>query len=132
MTAFDSGALVAHLKAEEGALAVRQMLIDHKGEMCIHTVNLLGIHYNFRRERDAAYADDIIDQIKGMGIEVRGDLDIEFLRDTSFLKVNHKISLGDTFGFALARRLNCEFVSTDHHELDAVHAAGICKTNFIR
>ena len=100
--------------------------------MFIHAVNLLEIHYNFRRERDAAYADDIIDQIRDMGIEIRNDLDIEFLRDTSFLKVNHKMSLGDTFGVALARRLNCEFVSTDHHELDAVAAAGVCKVNFIR
>ena len=100
--------------------------------MFIHAVNLLEIHYNFRRERDAAYADDIIDQIREMGIEIRNDLDIEFLRDTSFLKVNHKMSLGDTFGVALARRLNCEFVSTDHHELDAVAAAGVCKVNFIR
>ena len=100
--------------------------------MFIHAVNLLEIHYNFRRERDAAYADDIIDQIRDMGIEIRDDLDIEFLCDTSFLKVNHKMSLGDTFGVALARRLNCEFVSTDHHELDAVAAAGVCKVNFIR
>ena len=69
MIAFDSGALVA-----------RQLLIDHQGEMFIHAVNLLEIHYNFRRERDAAYADDIVAQIR--------DLDIEFLRDTSFLKVN--------------------------------------------
>ena len=84
MIAFDSGALVAHFKAEDGALVVRQMLIDHKGEMCIHAVNLLEVHYNFRRERDAAYADDILDQIKDTGIEIRNDLDVEFLRDTSF------------------------------------------------
>ena len=132
MIAFDSGAVVAYFKAEDGAPVVRQLLIDHQGEMFIHAVNLLEIHYNFRRERDAAYADDIIQQIGDMGIEIRDDLDIDFLRDTSFLKVNHKMSLGDTFGVALARRLGCEFVSTDHHELDAVHAAGVCKLRFIR
>ncbi len=132
MIAFDSGAVVALFKAEDGAPVVRQLLIDHKGEMFIHAVNLLEIHYNFRRERDAAYADDILVQIEDMGIEIRNDLDIEFLRDASFLKVKHQMSLGDTFGIALARRLNCEFVSTDHHELDAVHAAGICKVLFIR
>lgn len=132
MIAFDSGAVVALFKAEDGADVVRQLLIDHKGECFIHAVNLVEIHYNFRRECDAAYADDILEQINDMGIEIRNDLDIDFLRDTSFLKVNHKMSLGDTFGIALARRLNCEFVSTDHHELDAVAASGVCKLLFIR
>ena len=132
MIVFDSGAIVALFKAENGASVVRQLLVEHKGESFIHAVNLLEIHYNFRYERDAVYADDILAQIKDMGIETRNDLNLEFLRDTSFLKVNCKMSLGNTFGVALARRLDCEFVSTDHHELDAVHAAGVCKVNFIR
>ena len=132
MIAFDSGALVALFKAEDGAPVVAQLLIDHKGECFIHAVNLLEIHHNFRREADEAKADEIIVLIEAMGIETRTDLDIEFLSDASFLKVNHKMSLGDTFGIALARRLNCEFVSTDHHELDAVHAAGVCQVRFIR
>lgn len=42
------------------------------------------------------------------------------------------MSLGDTFAVALARRLNCPLISTDHHELDAIHAAGVFKVAFIR
>ena len=55
MLAFDSGALVALFKAENGAV-VRQLLIDHKGECFIHAVNLLEVHPNFRRELDAVAA----------------------------------------------------------------------------
>ena len=133
MIVFDSGALVALFKAEIGAPVVTQLLIDHKDECVIHAVNLLEIHYNFRRESDEAYADSIVELVSDdMGVETRNDLDIDFLRDTSFLKNNHKMSLADTFAVALARRLSCELISTDHHELDAVLAAGVCQIHFIR
>ena len=90
------------------------------------------IYYGCLREGGADYADKVLDTIARAGVEIRNDLDIDFIRDTSFLKVNHQMSLGDTFGVALARRLKCEFVSTDHHELDAVTASGVCDVKFIR
>ena len=111
---------------------MRQVLRDNKGQCVIHAVNLMEIYYGCLREGGSDYADKVLDTINRAGVGIRTDLDIDFLRDTSFLKVNHKMSLGDTFGVALARRLDCEFVSTDHHELDAVDAAGVCKLNFIR
>ena len=132
MQVLDSGPIIAILKFENGAALARQLLRDNQGNCVIHAVNLMEIYYGCLREGGSDYADRVLDTIARAGIEIRNDLDIEFLRDTSFLKVNHKMSLGDTFGVALARRLNCEFVSTDHHELDAVDAAGVCKVNFIR
>ncbi len=33
---------------------------------------------------------------------------------------------------ALARRVGGTFLSTDHHELDALKAAGVCEVEFIR
>ncbi len=132
MFALDSGALLAVIKFEDGAASTRQILRDNKGQCVIHAVNLMEIYYGCLREGGSIYADKVLNTIDRAGIAIRNDLDIEFLRDTSYLKVNHKMSLGDTFGIALARRLDCEFVSTDHHELDAVHAAGVCRVNFIR
>ena len=132
MLVFDSGPIIAILRFEQGAASARQLLRDNQGNCVIHAVNLMEIYYGCLREGGSDYADKVLDTIARAGIEIRNDLDIEFLRDTSFLKVNHKMSLGDTFGVALARRLGCEFVSTDHHELDAVGAAGVCKLHFIR
>ena len=132
MLVFDSGPLIAILNFEQGAASARQFLRDNQGECVIHAVNLMEIYYGCLREGGSDYADKVLDTITRAGVKIRNDLDIEFLRDTSFLKVNHQMSLGDTFGVALARRLNCPLVSTDHHELDAVHAAGVCKVNFIR
>ncbi len=131
MIALDSGPLIAGISLEEGADEMARLLKQHKGEIVIHAVNLLEISYHFERLKDADYAVQILDAIEQSGVEVRGDFDRAFIKDTSFLKVNHKMSLGDTFAVALARRLNCELISTDHHELDAVHAAGVCRVNFI-
>ncbi len=132
MIVFDAGALIAFIKGEAGQDVIEQLLLIHQGECFIHAVNLLEVHYNAEREQGANYAQSLVQDIADAGIETRTDLDTNFLRDLSFLKVSHKMSLADTFGIALARRLGCQFASTDHHELDAVRAAGVCDVLFIR
>ena len=132
MIVLDSGAVIAMLKFEEGVATVRQLLRDNRGQCWMHAVNVLEVHYGSARKGGVAYADRVLNAMNRAQIETRDDLDIVFLRDTSFLKVNHKMSLADTFAVTLARRLNCELVSTDHHELDAVVAEGVCRVNFIR
>ena len=67
-----------------------------------------------------------------IGVLQRDDLDRDFLRDAAFVKLAHKMSFADSFAVALARRLSCPLVSTDHHELDAVKSAGVCDVVFIR
>lgn len=132
MIVFDAGALIAFINEEAGVDVVEQLLLDHSGQCFIHAVNLLEIHYDMERAHGSAHAQAMMQLISQAGIITQGDLDNAFLKDASFLKVNCKMSLADTFGVALARRLNCEFVSTDHHELDAVHAADVCDVLFIR
>lgn len=132
MLVFDSGPIIAILKFEQGAASARQLLRDNQGECVIHAVNLMEIYYGCLREGGSDYADRVLDTIARAGIVTRNDFDRDFLRDAAFVKNAHRMSLADSFGVALARRLNCELISTDHHELDAVHAAGVCKVHFIR
>ncbi len=132
MIVFDSGALIAIVDFEPGALFARRLLRKHRGACFIHAVNLLEVYYGFLRVKGVAHADKTLDFIERHGVEVRADSDRAFLQDAGFLKVSHQTSLADTFGVALARRLGCQFASTDHHELDAVHAAGVCDVIFIR
>lgn len=129
---FDAGALIALARLEPGAFVVRQLLRAHADSCYIHAVNLLEIHYGFQRDKDTAYADRILQLIDRAGVETRTDLDRAFLQDASHLKANYALSLADTFGVALARRLAVPLVSTDHHELDAINAAGVCQVLFIR
>ena len=132
MIALDAGAPMALFKREEGAAEMRRLLRAHREETFIHAVNFLEIFYNTEREFDRARAERVWDIVDRLKIQVRHDFDRDFLRDASFVKTQHKMSLADCFAVALARRLNCPLVSTDHHELDAIHAAGVCSVLFIR
>ena len=132
MIVLDSGAFLAMVKREPGGFEMRRLLRQHRGETFIHAAQLLEIYYGIqsgfgiaRAERAWAVSD------KNYVIQ-RSDFDRDFLRDAAFVKLSHKMSFADSFAVALARRLNCALVSTDHHELDAVHAAGVCDVVFIR
>lgn len=131
MIVFDAGACRSG-QAGAGRAVVRQLLRAHAGGCCIHAVNLLEIHPGFERDKGAAYAERMLQLIDRAGVQTRNDLDQAFLKDASHVKAAHKMSLADTFGIALARRLNVPLVSTDYHELDAVDAAGVCQVLFIR
>lgn len=132
MIVLDAGALVALINSEPGAATVRQLLRANKGACFIHAVNLLEVYYGFERAKGATYAQRVLDLVERAGIETRGDFDRPFLEDAGHIKTQHKMSLADTFGVALARRTGAPFITTDHHELDAVDAAGVCLITFIR
>ncbi len=132
MIALDSGAFLAAVKSESGASVMRKLLREHSGQTFIHAANLLEIYYGIERDHGRQMAERVWLLIDKKLIRVSNDLDREFLRDAAFVKNAHRMSFADSFAVALARRLNCPLISTDHHELDAVHAAGVCDVKFIR
>ncbi len=132
MIALDSGALLAVVKSEGGASAMRKLLREHSGQTFIHAANLLKIYSGIERDHGREKAERVWLLLDKKLIRVSNDLDREFLRDAAFVKNTHRMSFADSFAIALARRLNCPLISTDHHELDAVAASGVCKVEFIR
>lgn len=132
MIVLDANALIAIFNREAGAVNARRLLRQHRGETFIHAMNFYEVFYGYERDKGRAYAERIWANLDNAEIQVRNDMDRALLRDASFMKSNHKMSLADSFAVALARRLDCALVSTDHHELDAVHAAGVCDVVFIR
>ncbi len=132
MIVLDANALIAIFNREAGAVNARRLLRQHRGETWIHAVNFYEVFYGYERDVNRAFAERIWANLDNAKIQVCNDLDRPFLRDASFVKTSHKMSFADSFAVALARRLNCSLVSTDHHELDAVHAAGVCNVIFIR
>lgn len=132
MIVFDAGALIALARMEPGALIVRQLLRSNKGNCVIHAVNLLEIHYGFSRVNGVVFADRVLRLVDEVDVQTRADFDRDFLKEASHLKASYKLSLADTFGVALARRLDAPFISTDRHELEPLERAGICRVVFIR
>ena len=89
------------------------------------------------RSVDQDYAEENIATLKAAGIEERNDLDGAFWRDVANLiadarRDGGKLALGDAFGIALARRLSADFVTADHHEIEVLQQAKVCRAIFIR
>ncbi len=132
MIVLDANALIAIFNRENGAVNARRFLRQHRGETWIHAMNFYEVFYGYERDMGRDFAERIWANMDKAEIQVCNDLDRLWLRDASFIKSHHKMSFADSSAVALARRLNCAQVSTDHHELDAVKAAGVCDVLFIR
>jgi PIN domain nuclease of toxin-antitoxin system len=133
MTAvLDAGAAIAYLHDEPGAEVVESVILATSSACVMHAVNLYEVYYDFLRRTDGPTALGVVRALRDNGLAVREDLDEALWLDAGRLKVAHSLSVADTFAVALARRLEAELLTTDHHELDAVSAAGECRIRFIR
>lgn len=90
------------------------------------------MYYDFIRRADDATAEQAIADLVVAGVTERADLDPALWRDAGRLKAGRRLSLADAFGVVLAQRLGAEFVTSDHHEFDALASASICPILFIR
>lgn len=132
MFVFDSSALISVLRNEKGANNVLA-LVNSGAELFVHSLNLVEVFYDLSRSNDVLFARTAIERFTQGGLIERTDMDIAFREDVAQLKADwRRASLADCCGLALARRLNAEFVTADHHEMDALSAANIAKTRFFR
>ena len=129
----DAGALLAFLKKEPGWQAFRDLLRQPEVVCYAHAANLAEVFYDTRRFPGEDTAQEALRRLADTGILFREDFERAFWQDAARIKADHRrVSLADCFGLALARRVACPFLSTDHHELDAICAAGVCAVEFIR
>ena len=128
----DSGALIAYLQGEPGGNEVALLLADTQNALSVHAVNLTEVYYHFLRAFDEPTADNAINDLISDGMIVREDLDMSFWKSVGKLKARGRLSLADCFCIALAQRLSCEVVTTDHHEFDPLVSLNLCTFRFIR
>jgi len=128
----DACAMIAFLKGEEGADVVENALLDEGSQCMAHAINLCEVFYDFHRAGGESAADNAIADIKALGLVERDDFDEPFWRDAGKLKAQGKISLADCFAITLTNRVGGTLLTSDHHEMDAIVAAGICSVTFIR
>ena len=133
----DASALVALFKAEPGADVVAALFADPTVEVFAHAANLCEVFHAIWRFEDEARAHAVIQELALAGLVERADMDGAFWRDAGALIAARRIAkssfpLGDALGVALARRLDAEFVTSDKHEVEPLHNAGLVKARFIR
>ncbi len=128
----DANAMIAMLYDEPGADVV-ESLLKQQGAVCwAHAINLCEVFYAVVRSNGESKAQASLAGLKALGIRTRADMDDQFWQDAGRIKAAHRLSLADAFAVALARKVNGELVTSDHHELDPLAQAGVCQINFFR
>jgi PIN domain nuclease of toxin-antitoxin system len=130
---FDACAVIALIKREAGFGEVLSLLEARVNRCVLHGVNLCEVFYDLLRQDQELDPEVLAETLRSNGFEIDTDLPLELWSLAGRLKVQlRRVSLADCFGLALTLREGATFVSTDHHELDPVHEAGVCPIHFIR
>ncbi len=128
----DSTAMIAFLTNEPGAEVIENILNEPNSVCLAHAINLCEIWYQVFRASGETAADQTINLLASLGIATRSDFDNAFWREAGKLKGSHRMSLADALGLSLTLRVGGKFITSDHHELDPVEAAGIVPITFFR
>lgn len=130
---FDSSALIAFFRKEQGADIVEAALCDEASESSLHAVNACEIYYDLMRSNGESVAEEALRKLEKLGVRIARDMDTLFWKSVARRKAAGRISLADCFALALAERLGGELFTSDHHEFDRLATAeSAIKITFIR
>ena len=131
----DACALITYLNDENGAETVERLLDGaESGEYTITMgkINLLEVYYGLFRQLGQKRADEILEGILALPIQIIGEMNDELFFESARIKASHKVSLADALALGLASITDSQFVTSDHHELDSVEAKESIKFLWIR
>jgi uncharacterized protein with PIN domain len=129
---FDACAVIAFLQEEPGAEKVVALLAGQRHRCLLHSIQLCEIFYDQIRRGGADGEESLESMLTSVGFEIRTDTRDLWPMAARLKAGLRRVSLADCFAMALALREGGPLVSSDHHELDAVQAAGVCPIHFIR
>jgi len=128
----DACALIAFFNDEPGADVVAEAL-QVVPVVEIAAINLLEIAYDaVRRSGQPHSARDLLEAVRKLPISIRRDIGDDVLEMAACLKARFRISLADSVALAVAAVCDASLVTCDHHEFDAIEAAGITRFLWIR
>ena len=119
----DACALLSYLHDEDGSDIVEGLLKEAvNGDAAIYMsiVNLAEVHYVNIRGLGPERAAEMLGQVHAAPIQVIADISEAVFQHATKLKASYKCSLADAIGIATVVELSGYFVSSDHHELEAI------------
>ena len=128
----DACAMIAFLRGEPGADVVENALLDATSDCMVHAINLCEVFYDFYRDSGESAAKGAIADLSTVGVTERDDFSQTFWMEVGRLKAQGKISLADCFAITLTNRTGGTLLTSDHHEMARIVAAGLCNIAFIR
>ena len=111
----DSYALMAFFEDEPGADFVRSIILkaeDGTTNLLMSVVNLGEVWYSIARTNSEEIADQYINDVQGMAIEIV-EVSWQLTRQAAAFKVKGNISYGDCFAAALAKERKAELITGD-------------------
>jgi predicted nucleic acid-binding protein len=122
----DACTLIALLKREAGWDVVDALFKRARAggiTLYMNIINLLEVVYGFRRDKGAAYAVEVLENVHASSIRIIDTVSPPVFDEAARLKAIYKrMSVADAVGIATAENLDAAFVTSDHHELDIVEA----------
>ena len=129
----DASAMIAWLRDEPGADVVDAAIRDIDSLCLAHAINLCEVFYDAYRNSGESGAQSVLSDLGAVQVKERSDFDREFWQEAGRLKAVHKkVSLANCCAIALTNRVGGVLLTSDHHELDPLAAAGVCPITFIR
>ena len=131
----DACALIAYLNDEEGADIVENLLDEAETKnifVAMGKVNLLEVYYGLFRELGKEQADEILDDLLALPIQIVSELSDELFREAARIKALYKVSLADSLALGLASITGDQIATSDHHEFDIVESKETIRFFWIR
>ena len=122
----DACALIALFKQEQGSDKVRALLNEAlTGQTAIYMniINLIEVHYGFYRTLGKEKSNLILEQIYTLPIHFIDTIDTTIFSETSRLKAQYAIPLGDSIGLATAIKMKGSFITADHSDFSKIEQA---------
>jgi PIN domain nuclease of toxin-antitoxin system len=128
----DACAIIAFLRDEEGADVIEAALNEE--ECLAHAVNLCEVHKDCLSRGDSReIADQLLDDLASIGLEMRTDMDEDFWKQAAVLKADvRQVSYADCFALVMTDRANGILLTSDHRELDPIATRGDYSIKFFR
>jgi len=119
----DACALIALFKQEKGADKIKALFEEALAEQTViymNIINLIEVHYCFYRALGKEKSGLILEQVYAMPIQFIDTIDAKIFTETSRLKAQYAIPLGDSIGLATAIKMGGTFVTADHSDFGQI------------
>ena len=123
---FDACTLMALFKREKGADKIDALIIKAESRQCdiyMNIIILIEVYYLFIRSAGKIKANLILEKIYTLPINFIDTIDNIIFSETSRLKVQYTIPLGDSIGLATAIKIGGTFVTADHSDFEQIEKA---------
>ena len=130
---FDACALIALLEDEPGAKVVEDLLQEPVNQCLVHAISVCEVYYDLCRRGDTEDAETLESLLAEFDLEIIDAMPSNLWRTAGKIKAEwRRVSLADCIALALTIRESGTLVTSDHHELDILAKAEVCRIRFIR